>query len=96
MTTKHTNEQWIIEINPTIPEGKQIAAFSEDGNRILQVVVRSFKADSDIALIAAAPKLLLALENMVGYVNDTATCNSDRAMVAAMRTVIAEAKGEIS
>jgi hypothetical protein len=58
--TKHTPEPWGIGLNPTIPEGQQIEAFSEDGNRVLQVIVRTFNPD-DLHLIAAAPDLLNAL-----------------------------------
>lgn len=68
MSTQHTPGPWIVEDNPTIQEGKQIAAFSDDGNRALQVIVRTFKPD-DLSLIAAAPDLLDALQIMLKHAN---------------------------
>lgn len=67
----HTPGPWIIEDNSTIQEGRQVAAFSDDGNRALQVIVRTFNPD-DLSLIAAAPDLLDALkivEQML-YINE--------------------------
>lgn len=55
MTSKHTELPWVVESNPTIPEGKQVAAFEASGemagNRHLQVIIRSHNLDADAKLI---------------------------------------------
>jgi hypothetical protein len=84
--TKHTPGPWGIGLNPTIPEGQQIEAFSEDGNRVLQVIVRTFNPD-DLHLIAALPELLDALVEMV----EIAEAQGHR--VTRGRAAIAKAEG---
>ena len=84
---KHTPGPWGIGLNPTIPEGQQIEAYSEDGNRVLQVIVRTFNPD-DLHLIKAAPELLEALVEMV----EIAEAQGHR--VTRGRAAIAKAKGE--
>ena len=51
MSNKHTPEPWLVETFMR-PKGEvtQVAAFSEDGNRILCCVVESFKKIEDAAL----------------------------------------------
>jgi hypothetical protein len=86
--TKHTPGPWGIGLNPTIPEGQQqIEAFSEDGNRVLQVIVRTFNPD-DLHLIKAAPELLEALVEMV----EIAEAQGHR--VTRGRAAIAKAEGQ--
>ena len=85
--TKHTPGPWFVGLNPTIPEGQQIEAFSEDGNRVLQVIVRTFNPD-DFHLIKAAPELLEALVEMV----EIAEAQGHR--VTRGRAAIAKATGE--
>lgn len=57
-TIKHTTLPWVVELNPTIPEGIQVAAFVANGemagNRHLQVIVRSHNPDADANLIVDA------------------------------------------
>lgn len=84
---KHTPGPWGIGLNPTIPEGQQIEAFSEDGNRVLQVIVRTFNP-YDLHLIAAAPDLLEMLQEIVGK----SLLNG--AMLKDARSTIAKATGE--
>jgi hypothetical protein len=83
---EHTPGPWGIGLNPTIPEGQQIEAYSEDGNRVLQVIVRTFNPD-DLHLIAAAPDLLEMLQEIVGK----GLLNG--AMLKDARSVIAKATG---
>lgn len=84
---KHTPGPWGIGLNPTIPEGQQIEAYSEDGNRVLQVIVRTFNPD-DLHLIAAAHDLLEILQEIVGK----GLLNG--AMLKDARSAIAKATGE--
>lgn len=60
----HTPGPWLVEHNSSIPERKQIEAVSEDGNRVLQIIVRSFNAKSDMNLVSAAPELLAVLQDL--------------------------------
>lgn len=57
-TNKHTALPWVVELNPTIPEGIQVSAFEANGetagNRHLQVIVRSHNPDEDAKLIVNA------------------------------------------
>lgn len=62
---KHTPAPWIVEENPCVKQGLQVASFSEYGNRTLQVVVYSNHHEEDSRLIAAAPELLEALKELV-------------------------------
>lgn len=62
---KGTPAPWIVEENPCVKPGLQVASFSEYGNRTLQVVVYSNHHEEDSSLIAAAPELLEALEAML-------------------------------
>ena len=47
-------------------------------------------------LIAAAPDLLEALQTIAGHLDDTAACNSDKAMASTARAAIAKATGGAS
>ena len=49
--------------------------------------------DANARLIAAAPDLLEALQTIAGYLDDTAACNSDKAMASTARAAIAKATG---
>lgn len=57
-TNKHTPLPWVVELNPTIPEGIQVAAFETTeemaGNRHLQIIIRSHNPDADAELIVKA------------------------------------------
>ena len=86
--SKHTPGPWIIESNPTIFEGAQIAAYSEDGNRVLQVIVRSFNTAEDMALIAAAPNLLFQLRAAANYIDTLGGVSTS------YRTAIVKAEGK--
>ena len=60
-----TQGKWHHETELDAPSRRQVSAFSSDGNRVLQIVVHSFNPDEDARLIAAAPDLLAALEDMI-------------------------------
>jgi len=88
--SKHTPGPWAIEDNPTINEQQQVAAFSEDGNRVLQIIVRSFNPKEDMSLIAAAPDLLNAVRFLLSnHDNRISKPDHDAAYAA-----IAKATGE--
>lgn len=57
-TNEHTALPWLVELNPTIPEGIQVAAFEANGeiagNRHLQVIIRSHNPGADAKLIVNA------------------------------------------
>ena len=91
--TKHTPGPWGIGLNPTIPEGQQIEAYSEGGNRVLQVIVRTFNPD-DLRLIAAAPDLLAALRDMVNTLTDGPDESDIARVFNVSRAAIAKATGE--
>jgi len=65
MNTKITQGPWVNEDELGKAEMRQVSAFSPDGNRVLQIVVRSFNPDSDARIISAAPEMLNALREMV-------------------------------
>jgi len=70
-------------------------AFSDDGNRVLQVIVRTFTPD-DLHLIAAAPDLLNALQAIVKSLadqDDEGMIEHAQQMIDA-RAAIAKATGE--
>ena len=90
---KHTPGPWHIGLNPTIPEKQQIEAFSDDGNRVLQVIVRTFNPD-DLHLIAAAPDLLAALRDMVNTLTDGPDESDIARVFNVSRAAIAKATGE--
>jgi len=92
--TKHTHGPWDIGLNPTIPEGQQIEAYSEDGNRVLQVIVRTFNPD-DLHLIAAAPELLRVCIQAVTELEDCcATPSDDWDFYEKLKAAIAKAEGQ--
>ena len=100
MSNKHTPGPWLIEtfMRPTKGEVTQVAAFSEDGNRILCCVVESFKKIEDSRLIAAAPELLEALKAVLnefakdGHGGEFE--DGEHPYVDAARAAIAKATGE--
>lgn len=65
-TNKHTPLPWVVELNPTIPEGIQVAAFETTGemagNRHLQIIIRSHNLDADAELIVNAVNNYEALQ----------------------------------
>ena len=94
---QHTPEPWLVETFMR-PKGEvtQVAAFSEDGNRILCCVVESFKKIEDARLISAAPELLEALimccQSMSSVLPDFNPF--DQAAYDKARAAIAKATGE--
>ena len=94
MSNKHTPEPWLVEtfMRPNKGEVTQVAAFSEDGNRILCCVVESFKKIEDSRLIAAAPDLLEALEEIVSAADGDGWNQLDGTLRKA-RAAIAKATG---
>lgn len=79
-TNKHTPLPWVVELNPTIPEGIQVAAFETTGemagNRHLQIIIRSYNPDADAELI---------VEAVNNYVRLRDECDAFRAECDALR-----------
>lgn len=92
-----TTGPWIVETFacPDRGEVTQVSAFSEDGNRILCCEVQSFKKIEDAKLIAAAPDLLEALQEIVAAADGTGWNQLDPSFSKA-RAALARAKGEKS
>jgi hypothetical protein len=92
MNTQHTKGPWVTELNPTIAEGCQVSAYSDEGNRVLQVVVRSFNSDADRRLIVESPALLEALEWALSQIEDDLDPDHQAAFAEATATA-ARARG---
>lgn len=71
---QHTQGDWMVEHNMTIPENFQVAAYSQDGNRSLQIIVRSHNQVADMKLVSAAPKLAKALHDLYADYKRMADC----------------------
>lgn len=95
--TNTTPGPWIVETFARIDgrEVTQVSAFSEDGNRVLCCEVLSFNTKEDSRLIAAAPDLLMALQEIVDAADGTGWAQLDATFTKA-RAAIARAKGEKS
>ena len=93
--TNTTPGPWIVETFERIAgrEVTQVSAFSEDGNRILCCRVQSFKKIEDAKLIAAAPDLLGALQEIIDAADGTGWAQLGTTFTKA-RAAIAKAKGE--
>ena len=82
MTNKHTPLPWVVELNPTIPEGIQVAAFETTGemagNRHLQIIIRSHNPDADAELIVEAvnnyERLQAEYEQLISYTKNGIEC----------------------
>lgn len=88
--SKHTPGLWEIEPEMSAAKKRQVSAFSADGNRVLQIVIRSFRPDEDARLIAAAPVLLKMLKNIVAAVPRVLR---DEGLLNDAEAVIAKAEG---
>ena len=91
--TKHTPGPWTH-----IPGGFTIKAPSDHHSfQLIASLSTGMKTRSEVEanarLIAAAPDLLEALQTIAGYLDDTAACNSDKAMASTARAAIAKATG---
>lgn len=94
-TTNTTPGPWIVETftRPGRGEVTQVSAFSEDGNRILCCGVQSFNKIEDARLIAAAPDLLRALQNIINSTDEGNAAILDSLVIDA-RAAIVKAKLE--
>ena len=93
--TNTTPGPWLVETftRPDRGEVTQVSAFSEDGNRILCCVVQSFNEIEDARLIAAAPDLLRALQEIVAAADGSGWAQLD-ATFSTARAAIVKAKLE--
>ena len=93
--SKHTPGPWFVETIARLSgrEVTQVSAFSEDGNRILCCEVNSFNNIEDARLIAAAPDLLRALQNIIDSTDEGNAAILDSLVIDA-RAVIVKAKLE--
>lgn len=63
--------KWVDEVELASPNFRQVAEFSEDGSRVVCISVRSFNAENDARLIAAAPAMLAALKDIKDFLRQS-------------------------
>ena len=92
---KWTPGPWVVEYN--LATGcNQVAAFEKSGNRCLQVTVNSHNRCQDEALIAAAPELYDALDELADLMQGVieGDYKPDSLTLQVAKAALAKARGE--
>jgi len=87
MTNKHTPGPWEVSKHATPEYAPQYGVYTGNGNDF--AIVNGDNATADAALIAAAPELLAALQDML---NNFGANDTDTPFIVNARAAIAKAK----